>query len=333
MLLSVSPSFYVDGEAILPRQTETLIKVEHDMTQSSLALAREIERPTRKAMLQRAPSVHQFWNNNTNLFEDAWKEWETNADLGGLTLDDALYAPALRNAINAAWENPEDDSAVKDLWEEVFPGVYKAQFFDPEKLAVLRGYMEKAANADIPLRPPYGISLNRAGAMLDPRSEGYLGAPSFQTFYGGLMNRYMRPISRLLFPDVAGYDDQTFGFSIQWKADTDTSLRPHSDASSVTLNINLNLPGEGFAGSGVTFIDPETRRVESLKFEPGVALIHHGSVPHASEPITEGSRSNFVLWLYGQHGQVARGGVDVPPLAAEERWTIPAVPSDGFAPF
>ncbi|MCY4180021.1 MAG: 2OG-Fe(II) oxygenase [Litoreibacter sp.] len=303
------------------------------MTQSSLALAREIERPTREAMLQRAPSVHHFWNNNTNLFQDAWKEWETNADLGGLTLDDALYSPALRNAIDAAWENPEDDSAVKDLWEEVFPGVYKAQFFDPEKLAVLRGYMEKAANADIPLRPPYGISLNRAGAMLDPRSEGYLGAPNFQAFYGGLMNRYMRPISRLLFPDVAGYDDQTFGFSIQWKADTDTSLRPHSDASSVTLNINLNLPGESFAGSGVTFIDPETRRVESLKFEPGVALIHHGSVPHASEPITEGSRSNFVLWLYGQHGQVARGGVNVPPLAPEERWAIPAARSDGFAPF
>ena len=303
------------------------------MTQSSLILAREIERPTREAMLQRAPSVHRFWNNNTTLFEDAWKEWEETADLAGLTLDDTLYAPALRRAVNAAWDNPNDDGAVRNLWEEVFPGVYKAQFFDPEKLVVLRGYLDKVAGADIPLRPPYGISLNRAGAMLDPRSEGHLGAPGFQAFYTGLMNRYMRPISRLLFPDVAGYDDQTFGFSIQWKADTDTSLRPHSDASSVTLNINLNLLGEGFAGSGVTFIDPDSRRVESLKFEPGVALIHHGSVPHASEPITEGSRSNFVLWLYGQHGQVARDGVDVPELAPEERWTIPAKPSDGFAPF
>ena len=303
------------------------------MTQNALTLAREIARPTRDAMLQRAPSVHHFWNNNTSLFEDAWKEWEDNADLSGLTLDDSLYAPALRDAVNAAWDNPTDDSAVRELWEEVFPGVYKAQFFDPEELAVLRGYMGKVADADIPLRPPYGISLNRDGAMLDPRSEGHLGAPGFQAFYAGLMNRYMRPISRLLFPDVAGYDTQTFGFSIQWKADTDTSLRPHSDASSVTLNINLNLKGEGFAGSGVTFIDPETRRVESLTFEPGVALIHHGSVPHASEPITEGSRSNFVLWLYGQHGQVARGGHAVAELPAAERWSMVKEPSDGFAPF
>ena len=303
------------------------------MTQSPLALARSVERPTREAMLQRALSVQQFWNNNTPLFEDAWQEWEQYADLNGLTLDDSIYAPALRNAVDAAWSNPSDEGAIKDLWEEVFPGVYKAQFFDPEKLPVLRGFMDKAADADIPVRPPYGISLNRAGAMLDKRSEGYLAAPSFQTFYNGLMDRYMRPISRLLFPDIMGYDSQTFGFSIQWKADTDTSLRPHSDASSVTLNINLNLPGEGFSGSGVTFIDPETRRVESLTFDPGTALIHHGSVPHASEPITEGSRSNFVLWLYGEHGAVARGGHDTPQLTPQQRWTVPDAPSDGFAPF
>ena len=254
------------------------------MTQSSLALARDIKRPTREAMLQRAPSVQHFWNDNTNLFENAWKEWEQTEDIDGVTLDETNFAPALRAAVDAAWNDPTDDAAVKDLWDEVFPGVYKAQFFDPEKLRILRGYMDKAANADIPLRPPYGISLNRAGAMLDPRSEGYLGAPGFQAFYHGLMNRYMRP-------------------------------------------------GEGFSGSGGSFIDPEARRVESLKFDPGVALIHHGSVPHASEPITEGSRSNFVLWLYGQHGQVARGEAEVPALAPEDRWTVPNVPSDGFAPF
>lgn len=303
------------------------------MTQSSLALARAIERPTREAMLQRAPSVHQFWNDNTALFEDAWREWEQSADLDGLTLDDSLYAPALRAAVDAAWQDPSADAAVKALWEEVFPGVYKAQFFDLEKLAVLRGFLDKVADAEIPLRPPYGISLNRAGAMLAPRSEGHLGAPRFQAFYDGLMNRYMRPISRLLFPDVAGYDSQTFGFSIQWKADTDVSLRPHSDASSVTLNINLNLPGEGFSGSGVSFFDPATKRVESLTFAPGTALIHHGSVPHASEPITEGSRSNFVLWLYGEQGQAARGAVDVPALSPQDRWSRPTVAPDRFAPF
>ena len=300
------------------------------MTQTALDRARTIERPTREAMLQRAPAVQQFWQQNDTLFQDAWTVWE---DGQSPALGKTLYDPRLRDAVEAAWEDPTKEAAVQNLWEEVFPGVYKTQFFDPERLPVLRSYMDSVADAGIPLRPPYGISLNRGGAMLDPRSEGHLGAPAFQSFYRGLMDTYMRPISRLLFPDVMGYDTQTFGFSIQWQADKDTSLRPHSDASSVTLNINLNLPGEGFSGSAVSFIDPATRRVEKLTFEPGTALIHHGSVPHASEPITKGQRSNFVLWLYGENGQIPAPGTVPTKTDARDRWSVPSATSDGFAPF
>ena len=300
------------------------------MTQSALERARAVERPTREAMLQRAPEVGQFWHGNQALFEDAWNEWET---ANGSELDASVYDSRLRTAVEAAWRDPENEGAVKELWEEVFPGDYKPQFFDPERLSVLRGYMDRVSDAGIPLRPPYGISLNRSGAMLDPRSEGHLGAPAFQKFYRDLMDTYMRPVSRLLFPDVTGYDTQTFGFSIQWQADKDTSLRPHSDASSVTLNINLNLPGESFSGSAVSFIDPATRQVEKLYFEPGTALIHHGSVPHASEPITEGQRSNFVLWLYGRNGQLPHPGAAPVEIAPRARWSVPSDPSDGFAPF
>lgn len=299
------------------------------ITKDSLALARGIERPTRDAMLQRAPSVQHFWSANRDLFQDAWAEWDQQ-EPGVL---DNLYDPQLRKAVEQAWKDPTTEENVRDFWEEVFPGVYKAQFFNPEQLAVLRTYMDKVAEAGIPLRPPYGISLNRGGAMLDQRSEGYLAAPVFQTFYQDLMNSYMRPISRLLFPDVVGYDTQTFGFSIQWQADTDTSLRPHTDASAVTLNINLNLPGESFSGSAVSFIDSASRRVEKLTFEPGTALIHHGSVPHASEPITEGQRSNFVLWLYGEHGQIPQPGEAPAAIDPRERWNTPNARPDGFAPF
>lgn len=302
------------------------------MSQHSLDRARSVERPSRDEMLQRTPSVQQFWEQNKVLFQDAWKEWE-GADASTPVLDSSLYDPALRAAVEQAWREPEKEVAVKDLWKEVFPGVYEAQFFDPTKLSVLRDYLEAVADSGIPLRPPYGISLNRGGAMLDQRSEGYLAAPDFQAFYRNLMDGYMRPISRLLFPDIVGFDTQTFGFSIQWQADADTSLRAHTDASSVTLNLNLNLPGEEFSGSGVRFFDPKTRQVAELNFAPGTALIHHGSVPHESMPITEGERSNFVLWLYGDHGQVPRGHSVEGPIDASERWTVPTIPSDGFAPF
>ena len=301
--------------------------------QTFLEQARAVPRPSREAMLQRAPAVQSFWDSNTELFEKAWAEWDTNGEGKDLTIDASIFAPKLRATVEAAWSDPSAEGAVRDLWTEVFPGVYEAQFFDPAKIAELRAYMEAAANADIPVRPPYGISLNRGGAMLDPRSEGYLAAPSFQAFYGSLMTQYMRPVSRMLFPDIMGFDTQTFGFSIQWQADKDTSLRAHTDASSVTLNINLNLPGEDFSGSGVRFFDRETRQIAELSFAPGRALIHHGSVPHESMPILEGERSNFVLWLYGEGGQVPYFGAPKPDIPAAERWTTPDVKSDGFAPF
>lgn len=303
------------------------------MTCNSLSAAREIERPTRNEMLQRAPSVQQFWLQNHELFKDAWKQWEANESDKLNNLDHRLYDAILRATVELAWKDPSKESDVKALWKEVFPGVYEAQFFNPEQLANLRDYLSGVAEADIPLRPPYGISLNRGGAMLDSRSVGYLAAPSFQAFYQTLMDHYMRPISRLLFPDVTGYDSQTFGFSINYRPDTETSLRAHTDASSVTLNINLNLPGEDFSGSGVRFFDRATQQVSELTFAPGTALIHHGSVPHEAMPITGGERSNLVLWLYGEGGQVARPGIVTQNIDAIQRWTLPDVKSDGFAPF
>ncbi len=303
------------------------------MTGNALSAARSIERPTQEAMLQRAPSVNQFWLQNRDLFEDAWKQWESGeSELVG-QLDSSLYDTNLRNAVEHAWKDPSKESEVKALWKEVFPGVYEAQFFNPARLASLRDFLNRVSDANIPIRPPYGISLNRGGAMLDKRSEGYLAAPSFQAFYQALMDSYMRPIARMLFPDITGYDTQTFGFSIQWQPDTDTSLRAHTDASSVTLNVNLNLPEEDFSGSGVRFFDRETQKVSELTFAPGTALMHHGSVPHESMPITEGERSNLVLWLYGEAGQVARPRIAHEIIDVKQRWTVPSAKADGFAPF
>ncbi|MEO0497114.1 MAG: 2OG-Fe(II) oxygenase, partial [Pseudomonadota bacterium] len=97
--------------------------------------------------------------------------------------------------------------------------------------------------------------------------------------------------------------------------------------------INLNLPGEEFSGSGVRFLDHGTRQVAELTFAPGTALIHHGRVPHESMPITGGERSNFVLWLYGENGQVPHPGLPKDIAPPEKRWAPIEAKSDGFAPF
>lgn len=304
------------------------------MFANQLQLARALELPTRQAMLYREPAVQNFWINNTDLITNAWSEWEaTSTDSSTFTLDDTLLDKNLREAVKQAWEDPSKELAVKALLHEVAPDVFQFQFFDPERLAVLRGYLEQVWNSQIPMRPPYGIVLNRRGAMLDSRSEGYLAAPSFQAFYNEILNTYMRPISRMLFPEVMGFDTQTFGFSIYYEPNTDSSIRPHTDASAVTLNINLNLPGEEFTGSQVDFYHPYTGDIKSLTFKPGTAMLHRGNIAHAAKPITSGERTNFVLWLYGERGRLPAQGAPRIPVDAKQRWTNPNKPNDGYAPF
>lgn len=313
---------------------------------NALEQALALEVPTREASLRREPSVSQFWNDNRKLLEDAWAEWETENKDGLLVPDETLLDPKLRKAINDAWENPEKESAVADLWEEIIPGVYVAQFFDVERLAEFRNYLEDVVNSKIPKRAPYGIQLNRYGMMLDPRSEGHLAAPNFQAFYNEMMDRYMRPIARLLL-GTYGYDNQTFGFSIQYNPDKDKDLHAHTDASAATLNININLPDEEFTGSEVDFYDKSSEKKVQTTFEPGKAILHRGNVPHATHPITSGQRSNLVVWLYGDRMQIPRGStssygggnnaaskvVSAEDITARQRWSLPDGPKDTIAPF
>lgn len=300
---------------------------------SQLEQVRSLDLPSREDMLVRAPSVQRFWDNNRHLLVNAWKEWEEGVKDNLVIPDEGLLDANLRHAVDNAWEEPVLEHTVANLWQEGAPGVFQAQFFEPEKLIELRHYLNEVATASIPLRPPYGIALNRYGAMLDKRSEGYLAAPRFQAFYDLLLDKYMRPIARLLFPEVMGYDTQTFGFSIKWQEGMDTSLRLHTDASAVTMNINMNLPDEDFLGSEVDFFDPKTNKVKRLSFEPGMAMIHRGSVAHTAQPITRGERSNIVLWLYGHNMQIPTEGEQSQFIDPQTRWTIPTDEKDNVAPF
>lgn len=313
---------------------------------NTLAQARALTLPSREASLNREPSVSHFWNSNRELLENAWAEWELENKDSLLVPDETLLDLRLRKAIEDAWENPEKENAVADLWEEIIPGVYIAQFFDVERLAEFRNYLEAVANSQIPKRAPYGIQLNRYGVMLDPRSEGHLAAPNFQAFYNEMMNRFMRPIARLLL-GTYGYDSQTFGFSIQYNPDKDKDLHAHSDASSATLNININLPDENFTGSQVDFHDKTSGKTVQTIFESGKAIIHRGNVPHATHPIISGQRSNLVVWLYGDRMQIPSGGSssygsfdnstskfdESENITARQRWSVPDEPKDAFAPF
>jgi len=85
------------------------------MTNDSLTIARAIERPTREAMLQRSPSVQQFWLQNRDLLAEAWEQWEACESDGSNNLDNSLYDTTLRSAVELAWKDPIKEEGVKNL--------------------------------------------------------------------------------------------------------------------------------------------------------------------------------------------------------------------------
>lgn len=308
-------------------------EIQYEKIENALQKARKLQMPSREAMLHRSPEVQKFWDENKNLLVNAWEQWDEENKNNFLIPTDDLLDENLRIAINNAWEKPEIENKILDLFTQSSPGVYEFQLFDPNKLHIIRNYLEEVAESKIPLRPPYGILLNRRWAMLDKRSKGYIAAPSFQEFYQLLMDKYMRPISRLLFPEVVWYDTQTFWFSIQRQVDMDTSLRLHSDASSVTMNVNLNLPDEEFEGSQVDFHNSHTWKMNRLSFRPGLAIIHRGHIAHVAQAITKWKRTNFVFWLYWDGMSIPRYHGTNLDLSPQDRWNIPNTKSDNSAPF
>jgi len=336
----------------------------------ALDKARGLQLPSREEILRRDPKVYDFWNDNDALVEEAWKEWETTSGSNNKALpklDESLIHPKLRTVVDSIWKSVQagdfekvaaQDLILKelDLWEEVAPGVYSVQFLDLGEIHKLRQWFDAAAESGIPIRPPYGIVLNRKGFMIDPRSVGYWAAPGFQAFYKDiLIDSYIRPISRLFFPDsiVATDDSESFAFSIQYQVGGDESIRHHTDASTVTFNINLDSE-QVWTGSSLYFWESlndgggETRRY-TVDWAPGKGIMHLGRTLHAALPIESGIRNNIVVWTMGKDGGRGYGG---PPLMTtedgkyhedyqltrEERWTKPDGPAaekpwDRWSPF
>lgn len=67
---------------------------------NQLQQARSLLLPKRQAMLDRAPSVQQFWETNKGLLSNAWKEWENSETSGLLPLGSALLDSRLLSLIH-----------------------------------------------------------------------------------------------------------------------------------------------------------------------------------------------------------------------------------------
>ena len=276
--------------------------------------------------------------------------------------NDEFINPTLSIALDNCVNDPSDETeaAVKALWtnsmndnQPLPKGVYATQVLDSSGIQLIRKLLDSATSSGIPTRRPNGM--NRHGVIIDSEVYGAVSVtPLVKLVENELINRVVRPVGRMLFPDRIGCNDdiEYFAFTIRYDGSDDdadaggndnessqqhdTELREHRDASVVTLNINLNLPNESeyYSGSEVFFREypsEETKVVSkdndeqdtlvpgddvsdnggTVRFSPGMAIIHLGAHRHGALPITasaggdgSGRRYNLVIWLFGKDGDV-----------------------------
>ena len=276
------------------------------------------------------------------MIRDAWKEWENTIDIAN---NDDFTNPTLSTALYNIRQNPTKDteSQVAQLWkaktdydQTLLPkGVYSIQLLTPSGISYIRNLLDLASSSKIPTRRPNGM--NRNGFIIDSNVNGAVSIKSLvQLVEEEIINRVVRPVGRMLYPDRIGCDDDSeyFAFTIRYDGtdddqngddinNRDFELNEHRDASVITLNVNLNLPEEGYDGSEVYFREYPTEEWTgddsdkddeggTVRFSPGMAIIHLGAHRHGALPITasksktdsSGKRYNLVIWLFGKDGDV-----------------------------
>jgi hypothetical protein len=324
-LLQVFCFTVVEITALLPVLVAVSIRRQSEMIEmSALELVRQLKPPSVESTTGGEMEGLAFWNQHDATIKQAWDEWALQQQLSLPPLDETIVMdPTLYQSIHQAWNDPsvENEEVLKDLWKEVIPGVYSYQLFTLEGIQRIRQHLKAASESGIPTRRPNGM--NRFGSVLDIETEGGVSYPRIDSFRDMFVDTYLRPLGRMFFQNYIGPgdDSSTYAFTIRYQPNKDTNLNEHSDASAVTINMNLNLPEEAYEGSSLYFVGEDDERHE-FTFAPGMALLHRGLHRHAALPIESGERHNMVMWLFGDHGYVRFAPYEEKEqISVTERWS------------
>ncbi|XP_060594013.1 2-oxoglutarate and iron-dependent oxygenase domain-containing protein 2-like [Ruditapes philippinarum] len=123
----------------------------------------------------------------------------------------------------------------------------------------------------------------------------------FDPFFTELREQYLKPITRLLYPDLGGGElDSHKVFVVQYKVGEDLDLAYHYDNAEVTLNIALS-PKDSYKGGNLYFGAMRTElavdRYKEIEHQPTAGVLHRGQHMHGAASITSGERFNLILWM------------------------------------
>ncbi|XP_061994844.1 2-oxoglutarate and iron-dependent oxygenase domain-containing protein CP2-like isoform X4 [Rosa rugosa] len=204
-----------------------------------------------------------------------------------------FFVPSFLNAVN---EGTED--SFRSIMAEPSPGVFTFEMLQPQFCELLVSEVENFERwvHETRFRIMRPNTMNKYGAVLDDFG--------FETMLDKLMEEFIRPISRVLFPEVGGATlDSHHGFVVEYGIDRDVELGFHVDDAEVTLNVCL---GKQFTGGELYFrgvrcdkhVNSETLSEEVFDYPhvPGYAVLHRGRHRHGARATISGRRVNLLLW-------------------------------------
>ena len=310
---------------------------------TALHAAQNLEVPKVTSTSQGESEHMEFWESHEELLKTAWEEWSSSSKLSSTKSSSALLPPleesevinsTIINRINEIWENPtkeKEERFRKDFIEQPLEGVHAIKkFISVEGIRQIRQHLQAVESSQIPTRRPNGM--NRFGIVMDDETPGGVWYWELAQFRKFVVDSYVRPLGRMLFPELAGNvedDSSAYAFTIQYSNDHDIELKEHSDASVYTMNINLNDPDnkseqDRYEGSSLIFRNDTTNVQEEIALEPGMAILHRGLHRHQALPISKGHRLQLVIWLFGNQGYVRFAPYESQEqMTVEQRWTKP----------
>ncbi|KAI4374485.1 hypothetical protein MLD38_012473 [Melastoma candidum] len=204
-----------------------------------------------------------------------------------------FFTPAFLKAIG---DNSEE--GYRSIMSEPSPGIFTFEIFQPRFCELLLSEVENFEKwvTEAKFRIMRPNTMNKFGAVLDDFG--------LEIMLEKLMENFVRPISKVLFPEVGGSTlDSHHGFVVEYGKDRDVDLAFHVDDSEVTLNVCL---GKQFSGGELFFrgvrcdkhVNTGSHQEEIFDYchEPGRAVLHRGRHRHGARATTSGHRINLLLW-------------------------------------
>ncbi|PKI48346.1 uncharacterized PKHD-type hydroxylase At1g22950 [Punica granatum] len=190
------------------------------------------------------------------------------------------------------------EESFRNIMSEPSPGIFTFEMFQPRfcdlVLSEVENFEKWVNEAKFRIMRPN--TMNKYGAVLDDFG--------FETMLDRLLEGFVRPMSRVFFPEVGGATlDSHHGFVVEYGKDRDVDLGFHVDDSEVTLNVCL---GKQFSGGELFFrgtrcdkhvnTGSQSEEIFDYTHVPGRAVLHRGRHRHGARATTSGHRINLLLW-------------------------------------